>query len=268
MECHQFSCDELERVLNVAQPETVIHLAAAGVSAGGRDVSTLLKANVDMTVNLLRAAERAGRPIIVHAGSCFEYADCGDEDIDEQSPIHPFSLYGATKSASVQLAIGLARELELRLVVLRLFGIYGEGEASQRLVPTLIRNLAEWRPTPLSHGAQVRDLMLVDDMAAAYIAALENFDSLENESVYNVCTGQGHTVRQIGELIADQMQRPQSLLQWSALPARQGEPARIVGDGTRFAEATGWQPAHDLQAGIRRTIQALIEPASTLRRAA
>lgn len=266
--CHDWSCDALESILATAQPTTVIHLAAGGVSSGGRDVTALLKANVDLTVNLFRAADRACRPIILHAGSCFEYADFGEQDVDESSPVHPFSLYGATKSASVQLAIGLAHELDLRHVVLRLFGLYGPSESPRRLVPTLIRNLSQGRATPLSPGTQVRDLMFVEDVASAYMAALQNLDSLENNGVYNICTGQGHSIRQVGESIADEMNQPRSLLRWDTLPARSGEPERIVGNGSRFQQATGWQPQHDLRSGIRQTIRALVPTASPLRRAA
>lgn len=266
--CHDFSCDELEMILDAAQPATVIHLAAGGVSSGARDVAALLKANVDLTVNLFRAAERTVRPILLHTGSCFEYADCGEQDVDELSPIHPFSLYGATKSASVQLAIGLAHELDLRHVVLRLFGLYGPSESPRRLVPTLIRNLSEGKATPLSPGTQVRDLMFVDDVASAFVAALQNLELLENNAVYNICTGQGHSIRQVGELIADEMKQPHALLRWDTLPARSGEPERIVGNGSRFQEATGWRPQHDLRSGIRQTIRALVPAASPLRRAA
>ncbi len=140
--CQSNSVDELTCILDEVQPHAIIHLAAAGVSSRDRNLANLLASNVDLTVNLMLAAERSVRPIIVHVGSCFEYADNGLVDLTENSPTHPFSLYGASKSASVHLAVGLAIELQLRLVVLRLFGVYGPSEAPDRFVPAVIRNLA------------------------------------------------------------------------------------------------------------------------------
>ncbi len=177
-------------------------------------------------------------------------------------------MYGATKSASVHLAIGLAIELQLRLVVLRLFGVYGASEAPERFVPTVIRNLSAGQAMALTPGTQQRDLMLVDDMADGLVTALANLESLENLAIYNLCTGTSSSIRQVGDLIAQEMRCPSSLLEWGALPARVGEPDRIVGDGSRFHQATGWKPKHDLRTGLRLTIQALATQVPALRRAA
>jgi nucleoside-diphosphate-sugar epimerase len=214
------------------------------------------------------AAERSVRPVVIHAGSCFEYADAGRDDLSEDCPTHPFSLYGATKSASVHLAVGLAIELQLRLVVLRLFGVYGASESAERFVPTVIRNLSAGQAMALTPGTQQRDLMLVDDMAQAFVAALANLESLENLGIYNICTGRATTIRQVGDTLAQEMGCPASLLEWGALPPRPGEPDRIVGDGSRFQIATGWRPQHDLRSGLRRTIQALATQTPALRRSA
>lgn len=262
------SVDELTQVLDQVRPQAIIHLAAAGVSARDRKPMNLIAANVELTTNLLLAAERSVRPIFIHAGSCFEYADNGSADLNERSPTHPFSLYGASKAASVQLAVGLAIELQLRLVVLRLFGVYGATEAPERFVPSVIRNLAAGQAMALTPGTQQRDLMVVDDMAEAFSAALSNMESLENLNIYNVCTGYASTIRQVGELLAEEMQCPASLLEWGAMPPRAGEPDRIVGDGSRFQAATGWQPRHDLRSGLRHTIRALAPQIPALRRTA
>lgn len=266
--CRTGSVEELTQILDDVQPQAIVHLAAAGVSPRDRDVATLLKTNVDLTVNLMLAADQSVRPIMLHVGSCFEYADVGPENLSEDCATHPFSLYGASKSASVHLATGLAIELQLRLVTLRLFGVYGASEAPERFVPSVIRNLAAGQAMALTPGTQVRDLMLVDDMAEAFVAALHHLESLDNLAVYNLCTGRASTIRQVGECIAQEMNCPASLLEWGALPARAGEPERIVGDGSRFFNATGWRPKHDLRSGLRRTIQALLPQVPALRRAA
>ena len=265
--CHSASVEELTHILDEVRPHAIIHLAAAGASQRDRQVANLLKTNVDLTVNLMLAAERSVRPIIVHVGSCFEYADGGSADLTETSPTQPFSLYGASKSASVHLAIGLAIELQLRLVVLRLFGVYGAGESPDRFVPAVIRNLAAGQAMALTPGTEQRDLMLVDDMADAFATALNHMELLENLGIYNICTGRATTFRLVGETIAQEMKCPASLLEWGAMPPRVGEPDRIVGDGSRFTAATGWRPKHDLRSGLRRTIQALVPQIPALRRA-
>ncbi len=249
--CLTFGVDELESLLTMVQPDVIVHLAAAGVTAGGNDFDQLMNGNITYTLNLVQAASNAGCKAILHTGSCFEYAAVDERKLAEQDLVHPFSLYGSTKAASVQLAIGLARHLDVDLTVLRLFGVYGDGEVAQRLLPTLIRGLASHQPIDLTDGTQVRDWMYIDDAAQAFCAAVLHLDQLLPYTIYNLCTGIGHSVREVGETLAAEMGRPQSLLRWGTKPNRRGEPAMIVGDPKRFQDATGWRPHFDLKQGIQ-----------------
>ncbi|MEZ6137469.1 MAG: NAD-dependent epimerase/dehydratase family protein [Pirellulaceae bacterium] len=254
--CATFDCAELEAIIRAARPDAVVHLAAAGVSAEV-ERADVMRANVDLTLNLVTAASLNKIPVI-HTGSCFEYADAGIKKLDETALVAPFNWYGATKAASVQLAIGLSRELNSQLVVLRLFGVYGPGESERRFVPYLIRSLQRGKTVALTSGLQQRDLTYVGDIAEAYVHALSHWDRLENHTIYNVCSERSTTIRLVGVQVAQQLQRPQEMLRWGALPGRPGEPAHIVGNCARFRHATGWVAQHDLETGLQKTIEAYI----------
>ena len=254
-ECRTGTYEEIETVFRSIQPTTVVHLAAAGVVSRGEDAYGLIAGNVDFTVNLIRAASAVGCSSFIHTGSCFEYAEGSAQQLTERDLVDPFSLYGATKAASVQLALGLSKHLNLPLVVLRLFGVYGPGEAPQRLIPTLTRGLHAYQPIDLTAGTQIRDWMFIDDAAAGFCTAVSRFDQLVPHTVYNLCTGVGHTVRDVCETLADAMNRPRNLLRWGARPTRIGEPHSIVGDASRFQSAVGWEPNYELVQGIRATVE-------------
>jgi UDP-glucose 4-epimerase len=254
-ECDLSNVASLTRLLCEIRPELIVHLAAAGVSDGMTDAEVLLRGNVELTVNLIHAAVEAGCLAFIHTGSCFEYGDVGRRRLTEHDLVAPFSLYGHTKAASVQLALGLARQFRLRLVVFRPFGVYGPGEAPRRLLPQLLSQLLAGKPIELTDGLQVRDLTFVDDVADAFVVAAHQFDQLENLSIYNVCSGEGRTVREVAEAVADLLERPRELLRWGARPNRLEEPRYIVGDPSRFAAATGWQHRHDFALGLRCTVE-------------
>lgn len=242
------------RVAFAAKPDVVFNLASAGV-AGRPDPDDVVAGNVTITLNLLRAAGEAGVRRFVHTGSCFEYAAVpAGELMTESSPTVPWSVYGAAKLASVHLARTAAVTWKVPLVVLRLFGVYGPGEAPKRLVPYLIDRLWMGEPVDLTAGTQVRDLLFVDDAADAFATAGDAAE-LREGLIYNVCTGVPVAVRQVGETVARLLGAPQELLRWGAIPPRTEEPPWIVGDGTAFRSATGWHPKFDLTAGLQAAIE-------------
>jgi nucleoside-diphosphate-sugar epimerase len=253
VEVDGYTAGELRQAF-AAKPEVVFNLASAGV-AGKADPDDIVSGNVTLTMNLLRAAAEVGVRRFVHTGSCFEYAAVpAGELMTEGSPAVPWSVYGAAKLASVHLARTAAVMWKVPLVVLRLFGVYGPGEASKRLVPYLIDRLRKGEASDLTPGTQVRDLLYIDDAAEAFASAADH-TGVGDGRIFNVCTGVPVVVRQVGETVARLLGAPQELLRWGAIPPRTEEPPWIVGDGTAFRAAIGWQPKHDLTAGLRAAIE-------------
>lgn len=252
-----YTADELRPAFAV-RPDVVFNLASAGV-AGGVDPDEIVAGNVTLTLNLLRAAGEVGVRRFVHTGSCFEYAAVPPgERMTESSPAVPWSVYGAAKLASVHLARTSAVVFKVPLVVLRLFGVFGPGEAPRRLVPYLVDRLRRSESVDLTPGTQVRDLLYIEDAADAFAVAADAPSLGDDGQVYNVCSGVPVPVRQVGDTAARLLNAPLELLRWGAIPPRTEEPPWIVGDGERFRSATGWQPEFDLIAGLKATIAARV----------
>jgi UDP-glucose 4-epimerase len=245
-EVGDYAVDQLESLFDSVRPDAIVNLASYGVSPADRDPGLILDGNVGMITRLLNAV--AGRPprLFVHAGSCFEYGPAsGSGQLNEARPVDPQSAYGAAKAASVRAAHELGRQMRVPVVTLRLFGVYGPGEPKQRLIPYLLDRLRAGQPAELTAGEQVRDLLHVDDVAAAFLSALRS-DRLERYRAYNIASGMPVTVREIGHLVAAVLGRPAELLRWGARPGRTDEAESLVGDSTAFREATGWRPTRRL----------------------
>ena len=256
-EVDDFSPTELDRILGTRPIGTICHLASYGVAAGESDRAQLIAGNVGLTATLIEAAARHSVRRFVQTGSCFEYAAPRDGlPLSEDSPVRPWSVYGAAKSASVHFARTLSAKLGLPLITLRLFGVYGSGEQPQRLVPYLLNRLERREAAELTPGFQVRDFLYIDDAVDAYRTALAGADELFDGRDFNVCTGVPTSIRELGVTAAELLNAPAQLLRWGALPGRPEEPARIVGDPSAFRAATGWAPRFDLREGLRATIDA------------
>ena len=160
-------------------------------------------------------------------------------------------MYGAAKLCASLYGAVLAAERGIPFLNLRLFGVFGIGEASHRVVPYLISKLRENQPVDLTPGEQVRDWLYVDDIVDALLEAA-TCPHLPESGVFNICSGHATRVREISEQVADAMNKPKDLLRFGARPYRPDESMWIVGDNRRFTEATAWLPRVSLAEGIRR----------------
>lgn len=257
IEVDSFRLERLKTALADVSAEVVFNLASYGVKQQDRDPDQLVEGNVTLVANLLRATHGFAPKRFIHAGSCSEYGFPPQPGtaIDEDTVLAPTSLYGAAKAAATVYGTALARELGMPFTTLRLFGVYGTGESPVRIIPYLIHKLQRNEAVDLTAGEQVRDLLNVDDVVEAFVTAAET-DGLQNGRVYNVCSGKGLRIRQVGEQVAVELGKPQALLEWGKRAYRSDEPMWLVGNSQRFSEATGWRPRITLDAGIRQMIAA------------
>jgi len=124
------------------------------------------------------------------------YADlphgCGEE-----RPLDFHSPYGCSKGSADQYVRDYARIYGLRTVVLRQSCIYGYrqfGVEDQGWVAWFtIRSLKRAPVTIFGDGCQVRDVLFIDDLLAAYQAAIERIDVASGQ-VYNVGGGAGNAL--------------------------------------------------------------------------
>jgi UDP-glucose 4-epimerase len=170
----------------------------------------------------------------------------------------PRSLYGAAKASATILGSALAQRLGMRFAALRLFHIFGPGEAPFRFVPYVVRTLARGETARLTHGNQIRDFVYVDDVVDAIVQTALHGVSF---AVYNVCSGKPTAVRDIALLLASISNASPQLLDFGAVNYNLEDPMWLAGNNSRLA-GIGWAPKYSLEAGLRRTVSSLLEEGS------
>jgi GDP-4-dehydro-6-deoxy-D-mannose reductase len=192
------------------------------------------------------------------SGTNSEYARFDGDCIDETASLEATKLYGATKAAGALMALASGAALGLPSVNLRLFNVYGPGEAPHRLLPALRESLLRGEVVPLSEGLQVRDFVHVDDACTALLVALSSvIKGALPTGHYNVCTGEGTSVRTFALGVAKAMNADPSLLRFGALPLRPDDQPRVVGDPSAIRSHTGWRPRLTVNQGIAETLSDL-----------
>ncbi len=215
---------------------------------------------VAASVRLLRAFADAGGRRAAIAGTCAEYdwSAAGERcvELDDgaraATPLRPATLYGVCKHATRLVCEAYAREVGLSLAWGRIFLLYGPGEDERRLVPHVARALLAGAPAPTSDGAQLRDFLHVDDVAAAFVALLAS----DLQGAVNVASGEAVPIADVLALIGRATGRPE-LLRLGELPRRADEPDVLAADITRLRDELGFRPSVALEHGVAATVAAL-----------
>lgn len=250
-----FKEDELKKKLAGLDVDMVFNLASYGVNPKDRDSHEMVTGNINVLSNLLLSLQKSSLNRFIHIGSCSEYGapEKTAQSIDEDQRLHPQSLYGAAKAAAYIYGNTLAKILDIPFVALRLFGVYGIGERPYRLIPYIINKLMKNEPVDLTGGEQVRDFLYIEDVIGAIITAAVSKKIIFYQP-YNVCSGQGIKIREVGHMVAENMGKSEDLLLWGERPYRIDEPMWLVGNNQRFIQATDWYPSINLKEGINRMV--------------
>ena len=125
---------------------------------------------------------------------------------DEESRIHPTSLYGITKYNQEQMVMALAPALGIESVALRYQNVYGPGQSLSNpytgilsIFSTRIRNGNDI--IIFEDGLEGRDFVYIDDVIAATVAAIEKPDAANR--VFNVGSGVSTNVATVAQLLVE-----------------------------------------------------------------
>lgn len=207
--------------------DTIIH-AAWHVEPGDYLESPKNLDCLSGTLQLAKGAALAGVRRFVGVGTCIEY-DLASGMLSVDTPLRPMTPYAAAKAAAFMALSRFLSQQKVEFAWCRLFYLYGEGEASQRLVPYLRDRLAAGEPAELTSGTQVRDYL--DVCEAGRTIAQVALSSAEGP--FNICSGVPITVRQFAEGIADEYGR-RDLLRFGARPDSLSDPPVVTGVRTEL----------------------------------
>jgi GDP-4-dehydro-6-deoxy-D-mannose reductase len=244
-----------EAAIAETRPERIVHLAAqSSVRVSWDDPVGTFRANVHALVHMMEALRRRSwSPRVLVVGSADEYGAADALPLTESSPLRPTSPYAASKVAQGFVALQYALSVRMPVIRTRTFPHTGPGRTDMFAESSFARQAAEIqagrRQPVLSVGNAdvVRDFTDVRDVVRAYWKLLERGEPGE---VYNVCSGNGVSLREIASrLLALAGVRAEVRVDPDRL--RPADIPVLVGDPTRLKQATGWEPRIGLQQTLR-----------------
>jgi CDP-paratose 2-epimerase len=260
----------LERVIrNVGH---VFHLAAqVAVTTSLTDPLQDFDVNARGTLNVLEAIRTAPRrPSLLFTSTNKVYGDLQRLDlaagatryqprtetpgISEATPLSFHSPYGCSKGTADQYVVDYARSFGIRAAVFRMSCIYGPhqfGNEDQGWVAHFVIRALEGRTITLyGDGKQVRDVLFIDDLVDAFLAAWQSIESISGEA-FNIGGGPRNTVSLI-ELLDTIAALRGTRVHVEHDDWRVGDQRYYVSDVRKFAAACGWSPRVSVRSGVEQ----------------
>ncbi|HEY4724053.1 MAG TPA: GDP-mannose 4,6-dehydratase, partial [Anaerolineae bacterium] len=227
------------RAIDKIDPAFVFHLAAAGVTDPFLSPDEAIRTNVYGAIHLLRAIKGRARVIALRT----------------PGEIEASNVYAASKAAAWQFCRMYWRTQGWPVVGAMPFQVYGPGQTPQALIPSAIEAALAGRDFPMTSGRQQRDWIYIDDVIDALIA-MGKANRFDFETI-EIGSGVTSSVREVVELIYDLVGRGGRPL-IGALPDRPGEVETQSADADAAAAVLGWRAQISLEAGLRKTIESMM----------
>jgi nucleoside-diphosphate-sugar epimerase len=237
-------------------PEACVHLAWADIpNYSAQPSSGNLRRSISLIDLLLD--ETPCRRLVV-TGTCLEYGRLNGV-CTETDDVRLTSFIAWAKQSLREYLEVKARRVPVELMWLRLFYVYGPGQRSDSLLPTLITNILHGQDPTILNPFNAQDFVYVADVADAVRQALAP-DA--EPGVYNIGSGRATSVLDMCQLVeacVGASPRVSQMLRTRPVPQH---PACFWASTAKAALGLRWKAACPLADGVRRQVKSIQDAAA------
>jgi len=257
--------DDILRMLNVAKPDMVIHLAGVvgGIGANMANPGRYFYDNAMMGIQLIEEARRIGVSKFVSLGTICAYPKLApipfrEEDLWNGYPEETNAPYGLAKKMMLVQCQAYRQQYGFNGIFLLPVNLYGPRDnfdlESGHVIPAMIRKMITARDSGEAvvlwgDGSPTREFLYVEDCARAIALAAERYDDAEP---VNLGAGWEISMKSLAETIAANVGYEGEVVWDTTKP--NGQPRRKL-DVSRAKEYFGFEARVPFDEGIRRTVE-------------
>lgn len=170
---------------------------------------------------------------------------------DENSKIHPSSIYGITKQNQEQMVLNVCQSIGIPAVAFRYQNVYGPGQSLKNpytgilsIFSTQIKNGNDINI--FEDGKESRDFVFIDDVVKATVLGIQKKEA--DFEVFNVGSGKGTTVTDVAQTLKSLYKSPVNIKETGNF--RLGDIRHNYADLSHIQNKLGFQPDVDFQTGV------------------
>jgi NAD dependent epimerase/dehydratase len=235
--------------------DVVFHLAALiAIPYSYQAPLSYVRTNVEGTLNVLQAAQRAESEVVVHTSTSEVYGTARTVPIDESHPLQGQSPYSASKIGADKIAESFNLSFGLPVVTVRPFNTFGPRQSARAVIPTIITQALKGSEIRLGNLEPTRDLNFVADTVEGFIKAAETPKAI-GETI-NLGSGREISIGDLAALILKLMNRDIPIaLEGARVRPENSEVDRLCADSRKGQSILGWTPKYSLEEGLAATVE-------------
>ena len=260
--------DEINKAIQISDPEIIIHLAAE--SHVDRSIDTpqnFIESNIVGTFNLLQSSTNFWRNLSTKRKSYFKFIHISTDEVfgslgekgefNESSCYAPNSPYSASKAASDHLVRSWNRTYSFPTIITNCSNNYGPYQFPEKLIPLVTLKALHGKKIPVyGTGNNIRDWLHVNDHVEAIVKL-----TMKGKTGEQYCIGGNNekTNLQIVEQICSLMDelkptnfKYRELIEF--VEDRPGHDERYSINANKIISEVGWSPKVDFNLGLKETI--------------
>ncbi len=232
----------------------VIHFAAEShVDRSIDDPSLFIKTNVLGTYTLLNSALQHHVTRFHHVSTDEVFGSIGlntSDQFRETTPYDPSSPYSASKASSDHFVRAFSKTFKLPITITNCSNNYGPFQNPEKFIPRMITNLLDGKKVPIyGQGLNLRDWLYVKDHCVAIETVIQKGVIGETYCVGGLKGGTSNL--KIVKTVLKILGLDESWIEY--VPDRPAHDNYSV-DWSKIKNQLGWQPAFDLESGLKATI--------------
>ncbi|XOF34983.1 MAG: GDP-L-fucose synthase [Candidatus Electrothrix sp. YB6] len=253
-----------------------VFLAAAkvgGIHANDSSPADFIRDNLLIQTNSIDAACRCGTSKLLFLGSSCIYPKFAPQPMKEEhlltGELEPTNeWYAVAKIAGIKMCQAYRKQHGFNAISLMPTNLYGPGDnfdlQTSHVLPAMIRKFHEAKSNALPEvkiwgtGTPKREFLHVDDLAAACLFLMEEYDEPE---IVNVGSGQEISIAELAALVAEIVEFQGAVRYDTNMP--DGTPRKLL-DISRLS-SLGWKSRITLRQGVADTYAWFLENRTRIR---